>query len=113
VQFHNPLNRRVTVILRSPCALILRAYRLDVAATTPAWDQEHYPGGCKSFPFELTIDARSTRSLPFGSIDAADILNDSLPVMRYRLTVFISERDGPSRTGAELTVTTAVLRPPS
>jgi hypothetical protein len=111
VQFHNPSDRPVSVILRSPCPLIVRAYRLDVGVTSAAWDQERYPGGCKSFPFEFAIDAGATRSLPFGPIDASMVLNDSLPSARYRLAVFIAERGGPSQSGAELTVTTAVLKP--
>ena len=111
VQLHNPLNRPVSVVLRTPCSVIVRVYRLDAGVTDAVWDQERYPGGCKSFPFDLTIDAGGTHALQFGPIDASFILNDSLPAGRYRLAVFIAERGGPSANGAELTVTTAVLQP--
>jgi hypothetical protein len=110
IEFRNPSNRPATVILRAPCTIILRAYRLDLAATTPAWDQARRPGGCKSFPLEFTIPSRGTRSLAFGPLDAAEILNDSLPVTRYRLTVFISEAGG-SFPGEEITLAIAVLKP--
>jgi hypothetical protein len=47
----------------------------------------------------------------FGPIEAAEILNDSLPVTIYRLTVFVAQLGDPSLPGVELTVTTAVLKP--
>ena len=112
VEFHNPSAGPVTVVLRTPCSIIVRAYRLDTVRTAPSWDQERRPGGCKSFPLEFTIGARGSRSLPFGPVDAAEILNDSLPVTTYRLTVFIAQLVESSLPGAELTVTTAVLKHP-
>jgi hypothetical protein len=111
VQFHNRSGRSVTVRLRDPCAIIVRAYRLNGLATVPTWDQARRPGGCKSFPFEFDIGRRSSRSLMFGPIEAAEILNDSLPVTIYRLTVFVAQLGDPSLPGVELTVTTAVLKP--
>ena len=110
VEFHNSLARPVTVVLREPCSIIVRAYRLDAVGTAPSWDQARRPGGCKSFPYEFTIAGRSSRRLQFGPIDAAEILNDSLPVTAYRLTVFIAQLGESPLPGAELTVTTAVLK---
>jgi hypothetical protein len=111
VRFHNPSRRPVTVMLRAPCSLILRAYRLSALGSVPTWDQARRPGGCKSFPFAFSIGSRSSRALPFGPIEAAEILHDSLPVTSYRLTVFIAQSGDPALPGIELTLTTAALKP--
>lgn len=108
VRIYNPSRRPVTITLRSPCTLVLRAYRLDVA-NTAAWDQARKPGGCKSFPLEVVVRDRATRTFPFGPIEASDILGDSLPTVPYELTVFIARLDGAPSAGIELQITTAVF----
>jgi hypothetical protein len=110
VRAHNSSAWPVIVMLRSPCTLVMRAYRLDAMEDTPAWDQSRRAGGCKSFPFEFVVGGNGSRSLTFGPIHSAEILGDSLPVMRYRITVFIAQTGEFAPPGVELTVTTAVLK---
>ena len=87
----------------------MRAYRVDTNDDTRVWDQSRHPGGCKSFPFEFVVGGSGSRSLKFGPIQAVEILGDSLPVMRYRITVFIAQTGEFAPSGVELTVTTTVL----
>ena len=110
VWFHNPSAWPVTVMLRSPCSLVMRVYRLDAVDDAPVWDQSRRAGGCKSFPFAFTVGGRRSRSLSFGPMDATEILGDSLPVTRYRISVFIAQTGESAPPGVELTVATVVLK---
>jgi hypothetical protein len=110
VRVHNASAWPAIVMLRSPCTVVMRAYRLDTIDDAPAWDQSRHPGGCKSFPFEFVVGGSGSRSLEFGPIQSVEILGDSLPVVRYRVTVFIAQTGEFAPSGVELTVTTAVLK---
>jgi len=77
-----------TIRFPDGCIMFLRAYREESRSGKPVWDQER-EAVCVAAIQEFTVAAGDSTVIRQGTINAAQILGDSLPPGRYYFTVVL------------------------
>ena len=65
----NPNSYPIRFTLRTPCTIVVRVYDTFDRSSAPVWNQEGFPGGCKSFPLEVRLGPRRLKdwSMPISA----------------------------------------------